>query len=77
MYKEEHMAKGKIQTMSNHLQAVQAHINQPARRSVDSTTVPSPDQLTSTSSLGTDTKQRTTTSESRCYIVMLLWCYWY
>ena len=40
------------------------HQPQLASRSVDSTTVPSPDQPPSTSSLGTDTQQRTTTSES-------------
>ena len=40
------------------------HQPQPASRSVDSTTVPSPDQPPSTSSLGTDTQQRTTASEN-------------
>ena len=40
------------------------HQPQLASRSVDSATVPSTDQPPSTSSLGTDTLQRTTTSES-------------
>ena len=55
------MAKRKIQMTGNHLQAVQAHINQ------NSKTVPSPDPPLSTSSLGTDTQQRTTTSEQELH----------
>ena len=45
------------------------HQPEPASRSVDSTTVPSPDQPPSVSSLGTDTQQRTTTSESTSPVI--------
>ena len=67
------MAKRKIQMTSKHLQEVHGtHQPQPASRSVDSTAVPSPDQPFPTSSLGTDTQQRTTTSESTGPVMSLL-----
>ena len=62
---------------SNHLQAVQAHIDPSQPAGLYTTTVPSPDQPPSTSSLGTDTQQRTTSFELVLHCdaaIMLYYC---